>query len=101
MYRLMRDTMRHPTTPPRRQRSPFVVEERWSRWLVATLALLAIVAIGLVAVGIVYGVLESRDNRRFRELGRDIAQLREPVGFLARKAASQTIPVGVFTTVTG
>lgn len=97
----MRDTMRHPPTLPRRSRSPFVLEQRWSRWLVATLGLLTMIAIGLVAVGIVYGVLESRDNRRFRELDRDIDQLRAPVGFLARKAASQTIPVSTFTTVTG
>lgn len=84
-----------------RRNTPFLPQRIWTPWRNAFLTGFAVAILMILAVAITFGVLESRDDKRYQRLRRDITQLRTPVGFLARKSGTQSIPVGVLTTVTG
>lgn len=89
----------------REWRAPYVSIGTWVRWLGFFLVVLTLLALGLVALSIVYGVLEQRDSERYLRTRNDITQLRQrnatvvSVGFYARKASQQPITPNIFTTV--
>lgn len=83
----------------RNQPVRFLTEDIWQKWLGFNLASLALIFLCILAVAITFGVFQSRDDKRYQRTRTDIVQLREPVGFYARKRNNQMLPANVFTTI--
>lgn len=96
-----------PTSPPRppyrpKQRPTAVASLAQWVWLLAGISVFIFCC--LLALAVVFGILQARNDHRYERSRTDFDQIRdavEPIGFLARKRSSQTIPVNVFTRVTG
>ena len=95
-----------PTSPPRppyrpKQRPTAVASLAQWVWLLAGISVFIFCC--LLALAVVFGILQARNDHRYERSRTDFDQIRdavEPIGFLARKRASQSVPQNVFTTVT-
>jgi len=79
--------------------SPYLLTEEWQRWLTFFLLGIGFAVIGVIALSIVYGILEARDVRRFRATRNDINQLRESVGFYTYKSGIQDVVANTYVTI--